>query len=105
MAYSMLFLLVFAIAFDADQAYAQAVYPMSALEWNTDRLGLDYNVFELQTPDPALCQDACATDRRCMAWTYVQPNTFQGPQARCWLKQALPPPSYNPSCVSGYKLR
>ena len=105
MGYSILFLVVFAVIFDAGNTYAQAGYRMSGMEWNTDRGGSDYNVFDLPKPDPALCQDACLRDSRCMAWTYVQPNTFQGPLPRCWLKQTIPPPSSNPNCVSGYKLR
>ena len=105
MARSLFLLIILAVILGAEDTNAQGGYRMSGMEWNTDRGGLDYNVFDLPTPDPALCQDACARDPRCMAWTYVQPNTFQGPRPRCWLKQAIPSPSGNPSCVSGYKLR
>jgi hypothetical protein len=105
MAYLILFLSIFAVTFDAKLIYAQAGFRMSGMEGNTDRRGSDYNVFDLQTPDPALCQDACVRDPRCMAWTYVQPNTGQGPRPRCWLKQTIPPPSGNPNCISGYKFR
>jgi len=105
MTYSILFLLVLTLTFNAEPAYGQAGFRMSPIEFSIDRRGSDYNVFYLQAPDPALCQDACVRDPRCMAWTYVQPNTGQGPLPRCWLKQTIPPPSPNPNCVSGYKLR
>ncbi|MFH1009039.1 MAG: PAN domain-containing protein [Candidatus Latescibacterota bacterium] len=106
MAYLILFLVIFSVAFNAGNTYAQAGSRMSAMEWGIDRRGSDYNVFNLQASDqPASCQEKCARDPRCMAWTYAQPNTGQGPLPRCWLKQAVPPSGKNPNCVSGYKLR
>ena len=77
---------------------------MSAMEWNTDRLGLDYQGFDLTNDDPKLCQAACENDPQCKAWSYVRPNTLQGPKPRCWLKHAIPPPERNPCCVSGTRL-
>ena len=41
-------------------------------------------------------------DARCVAFTYVNPNV-QGPNARCWLKNAVPNPVANPCCTSGVK--
>ena len=73
------------------------------MEKNTDRLGSDYNNFDLPRADPGICRDACAKDAKCKAWTYVKPNTVQGPQPRCWLKYAVPPPIPNNCCVSGVK--
>lgn len=105
MAYSILFLVIFAVTVNVQPAYAQAGFRMSGMEWGIDRQGSDYNVFDLQRPDPALCQDTCFRDPRCMAWTYVHPNTGQGPRPRCWLKQAIPRRSTKPNCVSGYKFR
>jgi PAN domain len=65
---------------------------MSAMEWNIDRFGLDYQGFDLTNDDPKLCQSACEDDPQCKAWTYVRPNTLQGPKPRCWLKHAIPSP-------------
>ena len=96
MAYVIMFLITFAITFDAGNTYAQAGFRMSPMDRNTDRRGSDYKAFDLQKPDPALCQDACLRDPRCMAWTYERP--------RCWLKQAIPKKSKKPNCVSGYKI-
>jgi hypothetical protein len=71
------------------------------MEEDTDRPGSDYDNFDVRADDPALCRQACERDSRCRAWTYVQPNTIQGPNPRCWLKDAVPPPQRNRSCVSG----
>ena len=77
---------------------------MGPMELNVDRMGLDFRNFDLSIADPRACQDACAADARCRAWTYVRPNTIQGPRPRCWLKTALPPGRPHPCCVSGSKL-
>jgi len=98
-------LLVITLLLGFNSAQARVVLPMSPMEWGMDRGGADYKVFDLPGDNPSLCLNACARDSRCMAWTYVKPNTIQGPRPRCWLKQAVPPPSRNPACVSGYKLR
>jgi hypothetical protein len=105
MAYSILPLLILLVTFNAGDANAQAGFRMSPMEWSIDRWGSDYNVFDLHVSNPTLCQDACARDPRCLAWTYVLPDSGQGPLPRCWLKQAIPPPQMNSNCVSGYKLR
>jgi len=71
-------------------------------EMNTNRGGGDYTSMDLSAPDPGLCEAACAGDGRCQAWTYVQPGV-QGPSARCWLKDSVPPPTADGCCVSGVK--
>ncbi len=73
------------------------------LEYDTDRPGMDYRGFDLPSNDPMLCQKACNHDPKCKAWTFVKPNTIQGPRPRCWLKHAVPPAHYAPCCVSGVK--
>jgi hypothetical protein len=75
----------------------------STMEQNVNRQGSDYRDFNLPAADPALCRDACVQDPRCKAWTYVKPNTVQGPVARCWLKGGVPSPNQNTCCVSGVK--
>ncbi len=69
-------------------------------EVDTDRPGMDYTNFDLPSPDPGLCENACKEDPNCKAWTYVKPG-IQGPQARCWLKSGIPEPAKNSCCVSG----
>ncbi len=72
----------------------------AAWEPGVDRPGLDFRDFDLMRSDPQLCRLACLKDTRCRAFTYVKPG-IQGPRARCWLKEAVPPPVKNQCCVSG----
>lgn len=75
----------------------------SSFEPGIDRMGGDYRDFDLSKPDPHLCEQACLDDKRCKAWTYVKPNTIQGPRPRCWLKDSVPKPLKRSCCVSGVK--
>jgi PAN domain len=77
-------------------AYAQN------FETNIDRMGRDYQSFNLLAPDPQLCFAACEAERLCVAWTYVRPGV-QGPTARCWLKNSVPEARTSSCCVSGVK--
>jgi hypothetical protein len=72
-------------------------YPM---EWNTNRPGEDYKDLDLSSPEPQLCAEACMKDARCRAWTYVSPGV-QADNARCWLKDKIPPAVSDENCVSG----
>lgn len=77
---------------------------MFDMEYDTDRPGLDYKNFDLPYAEPMLCQQACLDDPKCKAWTYVKPNTIQGPNPRCWLKYAVPQPHHATCCISGVKV-
>jgi len=77
---------------------------MSEIEFNSDRYGQDYASFDLKTSDPTLCEEKCATDPRCLSWTYIKPNTVQGPNPRCWLKSGIQIPRLSFDCVSGLKI-
>ena len=72
------------------------------LELTTDRAGSDYKLIELPQPTFELCRDACATDAKCRAYSYVNPGV-QAPNARCYLKAPAPAPSKNACCISGVK--
>src|SRR5579862_7250412 len=67
---------------------------------NTDLRGSSYRSFELSSADATLCQNTCKAESQCLAWTYVHPGV-QGVNARCWLKNLIPPPSANNCCTSG----
>ena len=67
---------------------------------NTDLRGSSYRNFELSSADATLCQNTCKAESQCLAWTYVHPGV-QGANARCWLKNLIPPPSANNCCTSG----
>jgi hypothetical protein len=71
-------------------------------EIGVDRPGQDFRDFDLPEPRPDLCSNACASDARCKAFTYVKPN-IQGSTARCWLKSSVPDPVQNDCCVSGIR--
>lgn len=72
---------------------------------NTDLRGQDINRILLPRADPEICEQHCRNTSNCLAWTYVKPNTTQGPQANCWLKDAVPRPSSDDCCISGVDLR
>jgi hypothetical protein len=71
-------------------------------EPRTDRPGNDLRSFDLREPRPELCREACWRDPQCRAFTYVRPGV-QGPTARCWLKNPVPPARINDCCLSGVK--
>lgn len=80
------------------------VFGPSCIEENTDRPGGDLGGgFNLQAADPRLCKAACDRKADCRAWTYVKPNTIQGPKPRCWLKGSVPGARNSNCCVSGIK--
>jgi len=75
---------------------------------NVDLPGSDIKHFTLAAPPPGQfdirmnqCSAACSTNKDCVAWTYVKPNTIQGPLGNCWLKSAIPAQAANNCCVSG----
>lgn len=72
------------------------------LEAGTDRAGGDYRSFELNRPEAEICRQECAGDSKCRAYVYVKPGV-QGPSARCWLKESIPPARRDECCVSGVK--
>jgi len=80
----------------ADTPATPGAAPMA----NTDLRGASYRNFELASDSWQLCQSACKADNECLAWTYVHPG-LQGPSARCWLKNSIPPASANNCCTSG----
>ena len=68
-----------------------------------DRAGGDIGNFALPAATPAMCQQRCADNAACRAWTYVNPGV-QGPQAHCWLKGSMPLEAANACCTSGIKV-
>jgi PAN domain-containing protein len=76
----------------------------AARQWEpqTDRPGADYRNFDLRAPRPEMCRDACWSEPQCRSFTYVRPGV-QGPHARCWLKNVVPPSRPSDCCLSGVK--
>jgi len=72
------------------------------MEADSNRPGSDYRNFTLAAPDPQICKAQCDAEGQCASWTYVKPG-YQGAQARCWLKHAVPNRQSNACCVSGVR--
>ncbi len=70
-------------------------------EPNVNRAGQDYASMDVP-PNPSVCRIACENDPQCRAYTYVRPGV-QGPSAKCWLKNGVPPAQPDANCVSGVK--
>jgi LGFP repeat/PAN domain len=68
-----------------------------------DRPGSNISDFNLPAANPSMCQQSCADNSACRSWTYVNPGV-QGPQARCWLKNATPIEQPSGCCTSGIKV-
>jgi len=70
-------------------------------ESGIDRPGGDYRDFDL-APNPIGedCKSACDSETQCRAWTYVRPG-YNGPAARCYLKDRVLPPHRKACCISG----
>jgi hypothetical protein len=99
--------LILFIALTAISAGAQT----QSREESTDRPGRDYKNFDLNLPSPGtfggpedVCRETCQRDGQCKSWTFVKPG-FQGPNPRCWLKNAIPSARANNCCVSGVPVR
>ena len=77
----------------------------SWVEPDTDRPGADYRSFHTRE-GPGVCQEVCADDPRCRAYTYIKPGYYMRHKVIygwCFLKSAVPEPVGNDCCVSGVK--
>ncbi len=72
------------------------------MELNTDRPGSDISTIPLGKPKPVLCSDACRSNEKCVAWTYVKPGVINT-KAHCRLKSEIPEPERSSCCISGIK--
>ncbi len=68
------------------------------METSTARWGADYSVFSSESAK--LCQQRCAQEGTCMAWTYVI-ATKKDTNGECHLKNMAPHARPNPCCTSG----
>ncbi len=69
---------------------------------DTDLPGGDYRSFELISPLPKFCENVCARDTRCKAWTFAWPGK-RGKRAKCFLKEKVPEKKSDTCCISGIK--
>ena len=82
--------LAFAVLALAGHAQAQSGF---------DRIGGDYQHFQVRSGDPAVCASRCERDARCRAWSFSYPRTAST-AATCWLKSQVPPLVEDKCCVS-----
>lgn len=68
-----------------------------------DMPGADYRNTALNDNNANSCQEMCAKDAACLAWTWVKPGV-QNPKAMCWLKNAILPSHPNANTTSGIKV-
>jgi hypothetical protein len=97
--------------FDAANAFQNKKVPSEALrgvplppflvEQNMDLLGEGYSRTTLPEPRLELCQEACAKDGRCRAFTYIRSE--RAPIAGCVLRAELTKRDPNPRCILGIK--
>ncbi len=87
-----------------DLSYAEERALMSDPDYGFDRAGGDYRNFTPRTSDPTLCEEACANDAQCLAWSYVKPHSVKGPHPECWLKNIVPDKKEVSHVVSGTKI-
>ena len=86
-------LAVIALALEITPAGAQIGY---------DRRGGDYTNFQVRGGDPAACATRCEHEGRCRAWSFSYPTAAR-PNAMCWLKSQVTPPTEDKCCVSGVR--
>lgn len=72
-----------------------------SMEPGTDRMGGDYKGFPIV--DATSCRQACANDPSCQSYTFVKAGV-KGPQAMCFLKSTIPPPTVDACCTSGARV-
>ena len=90
-------LFVIALALPLLSLAAEGTY-----EENSERPGGDYATLTLEEGSPArFCRDACQSDTRCRAWTFVR-SAAGSPAPRCMLKSQVPDAKPNPCCDSGF---
>jgi hypothetical protein len=65
-----------------------------------DRYGSDYPGSASLVSTPTECASRCDSDPRCQSWTFVKPPIKHPTNPVCFLKDAVPEASFNPTCPS-----
>ena len=71
--------------------------------YRVDLFGNDYREIAYSGPGNGwqTCKASCDADRKCKAWTYVEPG--RTPYGECFLKSPVPQASTSECCISGVK--
>jgi PAN domain len=72
-------------------------------ESNVDYYGGDYTSFVPKKPSAQLCSDACAKDKRCVAYTFARPSSGSL-KGRCYLKAKIGKRRADKCCTSGRRI-
>ncbi len=83
-------------------ALAPSLPAMAGTLADTDLPGGDYRNFSLISPVPSFCENVCAQDSRCKAWTFSWPGK-RGKRAKCFLKEKVVKKAHDTCCISGVK--
>ncbi len=86
----------------ATLAMTAALPAMAGNLADTDLPGGDYRNFSLISPVPSFCENVCAQDSRCKAWTFSWPGK-RGKRAKCFLKDKVVRKTHDTCCISGVK--
>jgi hypothetical protein len=78
---------------------------MSPREINTDLPGEDYKILPWSSSlTPEICENACANESECRAWTFVRKGFRKENIPFCFLKKYVPEKERNKDCcISGVK--
>jgi len=82
-------IMLLAVSGNAMRIKVQTTDTMQKLS-GQDLPGTDYDKIDVSGKSPAYCGQLCLAASKCKAATYVYPATIQGPQAWCYLKNAVP---------------
>lgn len=92
-------------------ASAQQAAQSQEAEQNTNRNGGDFNSLNVKTQTGGFrgdvvsqCRDACQSDKTCRSWALVKAGVL-GPDAKCFLKNTLPPTNHDTNVISGVAIR
>ena len=69
---------------------------------DTNLIGSDIAGFNVASGRAVDCDTLCNQNPACVAWTLVAAG-IQGPFAKCWIKNNVPPPTTSTCCTSGLK--
>lgn len=108
-----LIVLIFANGVNADGFGRAGGVTADGIRWDyvrgwfggCDLPGKDYKNFIVEDGNYNICEDACAKDDKCRAYTFVKPDMKKGrPYGRCYLKYDLPEMVQKEGCISRYKI-
>lgn len=90
-----------AIILSAMVGLGLSVAGAQTVEFNSDRLGKDFDRVTLHVHDYQLCQRICSDTEQCKAWTYTPAGFNQYETPQCWLKDGISRAFNRKDAISG----